>query len=107
MKIYRICYQYFPQHLLLGQLIFEYILHPNNFLKLSTSFLYIRVSSLLPPLNDASSDIIDDEGSFQFSTKAEFTSPLYVHITFAAELKHNHRASHNFYSVQNTLKLTI
>ena len=36
----------------------------------------LRVSSLLSPLNDASGDIIDDEGSFQFSAETEFTSPL-------------------------------
>ena len=45
----------------------------------------LRVSSLLSPLNDASGDIVVDEGSFQFSPEAEFTSPLYVHITFATD----------------------
>ena len=43
----------------------------------------LRVSSLLSPLNDASGDIVDEEASFQFSPEAEFTSPLYVHITLA------------------------
>ena len=46
-----------------------------------------RVSSLLSPLNDASLDLVDDEGPFQFSPEAEFTSPLYVHITFATDNK--------------------
>ena len=45
----------------------------------------LRVSSLLSPLNDASVDIVDDEGSFQFSPEAEFTSHLYVHITLAKD----------------------
>ena len=75
--------QYFPQYLLLGQVIFEYILYHINFLSLpSQQVLFtLRVSSLLSPLNDASVDIVDDEGS----PEAEFKSPLYVHITFATE----------------------
>ena len=79
--------QYFPQYLLLGQVIFEYILYHINFLSLpSQQVLFtLRVSSLLSPLNDASADIVDDEGSFQFSPEAEFRSPSYVHITFATE----------------------
>ena len=43
----------------------------------------IRVSSLLMPLNDASIDIVDYEGSFQFSP--EITSPFYVHITLVTD----------------------
>ena len=43
----------------------------------------LRVSSLLSTLNDASVDIVDDEDSFQFSAEAEFTLPLYFHITLA------------------------
>ena len=75
--------QYFPQYLLLGQVIFEYILYHINFLSLpSQQVLFtLRVSSLLSPLNDASVDIVDDEGS----PEAEFKSPLLVHITFATE----------------------
>ena len=48
-------------------------------------YLYLRVSSLLLSLNDASGDLANDEGSFQFSPEAEFTLPLYVHITLAAD----------------------
>ena len=60
--------------------MFEYILHSIYFILLPT-----RVSSLLSPLNYASGDIVDDEGSFQFSPEAEFTSPSYVHITLATD----------------------
>ena len=45
----------------------------------------LRVSSLLLPLNDAPGDIVDDKDSFQFSPEDEFTSPWYVHITFATD----------------------
>ena len=47
----------------------------------------LRVSSLLFLLNDASVDIVDDEGSFQFSLKTEFTPSSYVHITLAAGIE--------------------
>ena len=50
-------------------------------------------------LNNASGDIVDDEGgSLQFSPEAEFTSPL------QRTLKQNHRASLSCYSVRNMLK---
>ena len=45
----------------------------------------LRVSSLLSPLNDASVDIADNKGSFQFSPETEFTSPLYLYIILATE----------------------
>ena len=45
----------------------------------------LRNSSLLLPLNEASVDIFDDEGTFQFSPEAEFTSSLYVLITLATD----------------------
>ena len=45
----------------------------------------LRVSSLLFSLNDVSVDLVDDEGSFQFSPEAEFKRPLYVHITLATD----------------------
>ena len=45
----------------------------------------LRVSSLLWSSNDASADIADDEGSFQFSPEAEFTLHLHVHITIAVD----------------------
>ena len=45
----------------------------------------LRVSSLLSSPNDASVDIVDDEGSVQFSPEVEFTLHLHVHITFATD----------------------
>ena len=36
----------------------------------------LRVSSLLSPLSDASVDIVDDEGSFQFSPEGHVTKKL-------------------------------
>ena len=45
----------------------------------------LRVSSLLSLLNDSYVDSVDDEGSFQFSPEAEFTSHLYFHITLATD----------------------
>ena len=48
------------------------------------SFIYIKWgSSLLSPLNDTSVNILDVEGSFQFSLEAEFSQPLYVQIALA------------------------
>ena len=65
--------------------MFEYILYLIYFL-LPSSFIYINIiSSLLSLLNAISVDIVDDEGSFQFSPEAEFTSPLCVHITRATD----------------------
>ena len=57
------------------------------FFKLSTrySLFTLRVSSLLSPLNDGSGDIVDDEGSFQFSPEPELTSALHVHSTLATD----------------------
>ena len=40
------------------------------------NLIYIKFSSLLSSLNDASVGIVDDEGSFEFSLKVEFTSPV-------------------------------
>ena len=40
---------------------------------------------MMPSLNDASVDIVDDEGPFQFSLEAEFASPSNVQITFATD----------------------
>ena len=45
----------------------------------------LRGSSLLSLLNDASVDIVDDEGSFQFSLGAEFISHLYVQINLKTD----------------------
>ena len=49
------------------------------------TLIWIRVSLLKTSLNDASVDIVDDEGSLEVSPKAEFLSPLYVHITLATD----------------------
>ena len=48
-----------------------------------TNFIYVKsfFVTLLSSSNDTSVDIVDDESSFEFSPKAEFTSPLYVYIT--------------------------
>ena len=43
---------------------------------LPTNFIYTKSSPLLSTLNDASGDIIDDEGFLQFFPEAEFTSLL-------------------------------
>ena len=91
--------QYFTQYLLLEQVIFEYILYPIYFFYCQQISFTLRVSSLLSLLNDTSVDIVDDEGSFQFSSKIEFTSPL------QQTLKQNHRALHDCYNVKNMLKL--
>ena len=40
---------------------------------------------LILPLNNVSVYIADDEGSFQFSPEAEFSSSLYVYIAFATD----------------------
>ena len=72
---------------------------------LPTSFIYTKSSPLLSTLNDASGDIIDDEGFLQFFPEAEFTSLLQVQITLEQTLKQNHRALHNSYNVKNMLKL--
>ena len=68
--------------------MFEYNLYLICFLLLQTNFIYIkslRVSSILSLLNDASVDIVDNEGSLEFSPKAGFTSLLYVHIALATD----------------------
>ena len=54
--------------------------------KCSSYFLFtLRVSSLQLPSNDASGETIDDKSSCQFSPEAEFTSPIYVHITLLTD----------------------
>ena len=45
----------------------------------------LRAFSLLSSLNDAFVDTVDDEDSFKFSPKTEFTLPLSVHITLVAD----------------------
>ena len=80
--------------------MFEHYLHPiyrSSHLRTTASaftFHYfrqvlftLRVSLLVSSLNDAFVDILDDEDSFEFSPKSEFTRPLYVHITLATDTK--------------------
>ena len=66
--------------------MFEYNLY-SIFLSITAGkTLYtLRVSLLLSSSNDVSADTVDVEGSFEFPPKAEFTSPLYVHITLATD----------------------
>ena len=47
--------------------------------------LPLRAPSLLSPLNDASADIVDDEGSSQLCPDVEFTPPSYVHFTLVTD----------------------
>ena len=68
--------------------MFEYDLYP--------IFAFIVLLSL----NDASVDIVDDEGSFEFSPKVEVTLPLHVHMTLATDTVVHLRASHNCHSVK-------
>ena len=51
--------------------MFEYNLHTIFFPIIACKTFTLLLSSS----NDASADIIDDEGSFEFSPKAQFTSP--------------------------------
>ena len=51
--------------------MFEYNLHTIFFPIIAGKTFTLLLSSS----NDASADIIDDEGSFEFSPKAQFTSP--------------------------------
>ena len=54
-------------------------------LLLLTKFIHLRVFLLLSSLNDVSVDIVNNEGSFEFSRKAEFISPVHAHITVATD----------------------
>ena len=45
----------------------------------------MKASLLLSSSNDVSANTVDDESFFKFSPKAEFASPLYVHITLAID----------------------
>ena len=63
------------------------------------NLIYIKFSSLLSSLNDASVGIVDDEGSFEVSLKAEFTS------FFQQTPKKNHCTLHNCNIIKNMLKL--
>ena len=55
----------------LEQVMFEYNLHTIFFPIIACKTFTLLLSSS----NDASADIIDDEGSFEFSPKDQFTSP--------------------------------
>ena len=62
---------------------------------------------LITSSNDTSVDIVDDEGSFEFSPKAEFTSPLYVLITHAADTEATSPRLHNWCSVNECIQMTF
>ena len=65
----------------------KYILYIIYFLLFEISFIYIMGFFVTITINDASVGIVDDEGNFQFSPKATFTSTFYIHITLAADTK--------------------
>ena len=79
--------------------MFEYILYLLFFYCWEQVLFTLRFSLLLS-LNDAFVDSVEDEGSFKFSPKAEFTSPL------QQTLKQNHCASRNSISVQKANERT-
>ena len=62
------------------------ICFPFIFYNCEQTLFILRGSLLLSSLKDASVDILDHEGSFEFSPKAQFTSPFYVHITLATRI---------------------
>ena len=80
--------------------MFEYNLYPIYFLLLLTNFIYIKSFFI-----NVSFDIVDDEGSFEFSTKAELTLPFTFTSPLQKTLKEDHSTFHNSYSVKNMLKL--
>ena len=64
---------------------FEYILYPIYFLLLPTSFIYIIIFFITITIKWCFVDIVDDEGYFEFLPEVEFTSLLYIHITFTTD----------------------
>ena len=94
---------FFLQHLLLGQVIFEYILRPFIVYYCQQALFTLGVSLLLSLLNDASVDIVVEEDSFQFSPEAKFTLHLCVHVTLATDTEA--KSPYNCYNVKNMLKL--
>ena len=65
----------------------EHNLYPILFAIITDKILFTLRASLLlsSSSNDVSADISDDEGSFEFFLKAEFTSHMYIHITLAID----------------------
>ena len=63
------------------------ICFPFIFYNCEQTLFILRGSLLLTSLKNASVDILGHEGSFEFSPTAQFTSPLYVHITLATDTK--------------------
>ena len=55
-------------------------------------------------MNGASVDIVDGEGSFEFSAKHKFTPPLYFHITLSTETEAESLQFGHSYRVKNMLK---
>ena len=70
----------------LGQIMCEYDLCPIfSYYCWQTLFTLRDFVLQSSSSNDASVDFADDKGPFEFSPIAEFTSPLYVHITIARD----------------------
>lgn len=61
--------------------MFEYNLYPFFSFIAGKNLFTLRASLLI----SSSNEIADDEGSFEFSSKAEFTSPLHVRIILATD----------------------
>ena len=71
----------------------EYNLYSIYIILLLTNFIYIKSFLITIIIHDASVDMFDDEDSFKFSSKPEFTSNL------EQTLKDNHGTSHNCHGV--------
>ena len=66
--------------------MFEHNLYPILFSVITDKILVtLRASFILLSSNDASADISDGDGSFDFSLKTEFTSHLYIHVTLVID----------------------
>ena len=87
------------------QVMFEYNLYHIYFLLLLANFIYISIFFVTVIIEWCVCWYCDNEGSFEISLKAEFTSPLYVTSLLQKTLKQNHCTSHNCCSVKTMLKL--
>lgn len=67
-----------------AQVMFECNLRPIFFsIIINKNLFLLRAFLLTSSSNDASANIVDVEGSFEFSPKTKFASTLYVHIILA------------------------
>ena len=97
--------QYFPLHLLLEHVMFEYILYSIYFIVLPTRFIYIK--SFFIAINifffcwycQWLGWVL-----FSFLLKLNSHYPHTFTSPFQKTLKQNHPASHNWYSVKNMLQ---